>query len=278
MGYLAYPLTLNGATLVYQRFLSPAFAIAAITASPRLRTIEASPFAGPRVYRLAKFVAAIVPLALLLVVWPAFAEEGQNYRSVRTLVPLIEKGSAVATLTIDMSKAHGFVKSSMGMRAVTERGGRMLFSFSESPIAPVMFDRRWEWSEPIARVITNQNDFCPAYDFTRFRYVLFQTNEVQVEQIATLSMKPEAKLLEQDGEWALFESKLPIVPLETADGVAPSPCPNGTLGARLHDTSVLLHDLHARLDSERRMHDPAAAKNAAPIPSILNPETPPSSP
>ena len=261
--YVGYPVTLNGATLVYHRFLPPAFAVAAIVVSPRKLADPRTPFLGPRIYRLAAFMAAIIPLASLLIVWPAFADQGRNYRDVGKLIPFIAKGSAIAAIASDTTDNHGFVRPTMAIRAVADRGGRMLYSFSESPIAPVMIDKRWEWAEPIERIIPNENNLCPAYDFTRFRYLLFHSTDVQLEYIVSQSLKPEAKLVESAGEWSLYESTLPLVPLETPEGAAPAKCPHGSLGTRMQVTSTELRDLLSNTKREGAITKP---QGAPPIP------------
>jgi hypothetical protein len=245
IAYVGYPVTLNGATFVYHRFLPPAFAVAAIVVSPR-KAREAGapgPFAGPHVYRLTAIFAGVAPLASLLVVWPAFADQSRNYDDVKKLIQYVAKGSAVASIAGTSQGDHGFVKPTMAVRAVAERGGRMLYSFSESPIAPAMIRKEWEWAEPIERILPNEHQLCPSYDLTRFRYVLFHTSDAQLEYIVTQALKPEAKLVEVAGSWALFESTLPTVPLETPDGAAPSPCPHGNLGERMQRTAAILREM-----------------------------------
>jgi hypothetical protein len=251
--YVAYPVTLNGATLVYHRFLPPAFAVLAIVVSPRKHVVgEAGDvhFVGPRVNKLAKIFASVIPLASLLIVWPAFADQSRNYNDVKKLIPFVAKGSAVAAIAGSVPSNHGFVKPTMAIRVVAERGGRMLYSFSESPIAPAMIRPQWEWAEPIERILPNEHALCPAYDLTRFRYVMFHSTDVQLEYIVTQSLKPEAKLVEVAGDWALYESTLPTVPLETPDGKAPSPCPGDTLGGRMQKTAAMLRETMTRSKGE----------------------------
>ncbi len=247
VAYLAYPLTLNGATLVYQRFLSPAFVVAAIALSPRARRDSAGRAAPFALHPLTPFLASVLPVASLFVVLPAFAEQGQSYRDVRALLAHVAKGSAVIALGGGAREApHGFARATMANRVIAERGGRMLFSFSESPIAPVMVRPDLHWAEPIARIVPKETELCPAHDFKRFRYVLFRTNDVQLEYLLAQSLRPEARLVDVAGDWALFESTLDVVPLTSHDVRAPSPCPGGNLGARLGKTSA---ELRAQLDA-----------------------------
>jgi len=211
--YFAYPATLNSATFVYHRFLPPAFAVAAIVVSPRQLAIADAPRIDAHVHRLAALFAGIAPLASLLIVWPAFADQSRNFKQVERLTPFIAKGSAIAEIATGNMTTHGFVKPTMAARALTDRGGRMLYSFAESPIAPAMIHKEYQWAEPIARIVPKEANFCPSYDLTRFRYVLMHTNDAQLEYVVTQALKPEARLVETAGDWALYESTLPTVPL-----------------------------------------------------------------
>ena len=245
LAYLAYPLTLNGATYVYHRFLPPAFALGVIALAPRReisRTVEPS----RRLHALTAFLALVLPLASLLIVLPAFAEESQNYRDVRRLSPHVTKGSAVMILA-GTARTHGYVRATMGNSVVAERGGRSLFSFSESPIAPVMVRPAARWSEALSRIIPDNGRLCPAHDFKRFKYLMFHTNDVQLEYLMAQSLRPEARLVDVAGEWALFESTLDVVPLTAHDVRAPEPCPGDTLGVRLGKTAA---DLRRMTDTE----------------------------
>jgi hypothetical protein len=236
--------TLNSATFVYHRFLPPAFAVAAIVVSPRrIDATRDTPRVDVRIHRLAALLAGIVPLASLLIVWPAFAEQSANFAQIEKLTPFIQKGSAVAAVAAGSMSTHGFVKPTLAVRAVTDRGGRMLYSFAESPISPVMIRPEYQWPEPIERIVPNEANFCPAYDLTRFRYLLLHTNDAQLQYIVTQALKPEANLVETAGEWALYESTLPTVPLMSPDSKAPSPCPRGNLGARMDRTAAALRNV-----------------------------------
>jgi hypothetical protein len=243
LAYLAYPVTLNGATYVYHRFLPPAFALGAIALAPRGRRPVDRP---RRLHPLTTFLAMVLPLASLLIVLPAFAEESQNYRDVVRLSPHVTKGSAVMILA-GTARTHGYVRATMGNRIVAERGGRSLFSFSESPIAPVMVRPAARWSEALSRIIPDNNRLCPAHDFKRFKYLMFHTNDVQLEYLMAQSLRPEARLVDVAGEWALFESTLDVVPLTAHDVRAPDPCPGDTLGVRLGKSAA---DLRRMTDTE----------------------------
>jgi hypothetical protein len=221
--YLAYPATMNGATYVYHRFLAPALALTLISGAPRGRL---------GLDRVSRGLCALLPVATMLVLWPAFIESSRNYDDLEALLPLIDKASAVATIAT-APNYNGYVRGSLAVRAVTERGGRMLYSFVESPIAPVRFARDKEWVNPVERVESDQHEFCPRWDLTRFKYLLMNTPKMELQYLATLALKPEARLVATRGEWALFESTLPVVPIDAPDALAPAACREDTIAARM---------------------------------------------
>jgi hypothetical protein len=223
VAYLAFPaITSNGATYVYHRFLAPALALGFVSAAPR----------GVALHRVPRALCALLPAATLLVLWPAFVESTRNFDDLEALLPLIDKGSAVATIST-APNYNGYVRASLAVRAVTVRGGRMLYSFVESPIAPVRFARDKEWMNPIDRVEVDEHELCPAWDLTRFKYLLMITPQSELQYLATLALKPEAKLIATRGEWALFESQLPVVPVDAPDALAPALCLKDTIAARM---------------------------------------------
>jgi hypothetical protein len=228
--YLTFPVSMHGANLVYHRFLSPAFALALIAASPRR-----SSGGPPPVGKVTPALASIGPLAMLAVILPGFAESSRSYQDVQSLLGKIAPGSAVMTLQGSQVNADVMflLKPSMAVRSVTERGGRALFSFVESPISPVIFARAYEWSEPIDRIVARDAGICPRYDFTRFRYLLFMTTSAPTQYVATFALQPDARLLGQAGNWALYESTKPVVPARSPDGPGPGGCPSGNLNARM---------------------------------------------
>jgi hypothetical protein len=108
-----------------------------------------------------------------------------------------------------------FSTATVATRVVAVRGGRALFSFSFSTVAPVMLRPEYEWIESQNRVQKDALNFRPAYDFKHYRYVILHCNEIALATNSALAMAPEGKLVDASGDWMLFESTLPVVALDT---------------------------------------------------------------
>ncbi len=226
IAYLAMPLALNGSTLVYHRFLAPAYALVVIGAVAGRASRGA-----PRPAAIA--LACALPLAVLLPLLPRFAESARTYRDLDALLPLIEKGSAVAQL--DLSPRPPSVVAPIpgaGARALAERGGRLLFSFTDAPAAPVTTTPELQWNEPVLRLTHKPLAFLPAHDLQRFRYVLVRQTDADSVGLMVSVFEPEAKLVARSGQWMLFESTLTVVPLASPDVALPTPTP-ATLHGRI---------------------------------------------
>jgi hypothetical protein len=207
VGYLVMPFSLSGATLVYHRFLMPAFALAALTTAPRLPL---------RPHRIACLLAGLLPVATLLMVWPDFADASQSCSELDKLIAQIKPGNAVAQVYLGGARPDRvFSTATVATRVVAVRGGRALFSFSFSTVAPVMLRPEYEWIESQNRVQKDALNFRPAYDFKHYRYVILHCNEIALATNSALAMAPEGKLVDASGDWMLFESTLPVVALDT---------------------------------------------------------------
>ena len=216
--YMAFPMSLNGATLVYQRWLPPAFAIIAVVAAPRRLWAQQT--------RVAAFGAAALPVATLFVAGASFADSDRQYRELDAIIGRIEPGSAVAeinlgpgdpTRTYSLSPADG--------RIMATRGGRLVYAFTDSSVSPVVLRRRFQWNESLVRVGYDAWAFCPAHDLKRFRYALLRTHDPVLRWLASYSLAGEARLIAESGEWVLFESKLPLVAVTSPDAPLPVPRP-----------------------------------------------------
>ncbi len=250
--YLAMPVNIHGATLVCHRFLAPSYAILVICLAPR----------GPHAAlgRLTRFALATTPIGMLLLTWPAFIDVGRSVEDMDKLLPQIEMGSAVAQLeTGPRAPERPDAVASVSARVLTTRGGRMLFSFVESPIFPVMFAPEHEWDEPIKRMLFDHFKFCPSQDLTRFRYVLVHAQTAGMALATALAMRPEARLVDAAGEWTLFESKLPQRSLMSPD-VPAEKCP-ASLGARMQ--SALKQAQPDATNTQAVIHDGSSADAGA---------------
>jgi hypothetical protein len=202
--YLAFPLTLNSATLVYQRWFPPAFATLVLVAAPRDLWIRPA--------RISRLITVLLPLATLLVTWPSFADSGRAYQKLEELLPFIEPGSAVAGL--DLGPGDPTRTFSLGPsvgRVLAERGGRLDFAFTDSPISPALMPKSYRWNEAAMRVGFDCWAFRPEQDFKSFRYVLVRTSDANVAALAQIVLAPEGRFVATAGEWVLFESTLPVI-------------------------------------------------------------------
>ena len=210
IGYFAFPATLNGATLVYQRWFPPAFAVFAVVAAPRDLFVRRA--------RVALVAVFTLPLATLLASWPSFADSSRAYRELEPLLARIEPGSAVAGLDLgpgDPTRTYSLGPASG--RILATRGGRLAYAFTDSSVSPVVLPHRYQWTESLLRVGFESKNFRPGQDLHRYRYVLVRATRTDVGLLSIRLLAPEAKYVAGDGEWLLFESTFPVVPLLSHD-------------------------------------------------------------
>jgi hypothetical protein len=203
--YFAFPLTLFSATLIYQRWFPPAFAVMVIVAAPRDLWTRAA--------RVARLVAFALPPATLLVAWPAFADANRAYQDLETLLPLVEPGTSVAALNLGPGDpSRTFSLGPFGGRVLATRGGRLDYAFTDSPISPVVIPKKYRWSESTIRLGFDCWAFRPAHDLKSFRYVIVRTPDPRLIELLQVAMYPEARFVATAGEWTLFESTLLVIP------------------------------------------------------------------
>jgi hypothetical protein len=224
--YLAFPLTMrNGVMLVYQRWFQPAFAILAVAAAPR--TLWA-----PRA-RIALLTALTVPVATLLAAWPPFADSDRAYRDLETLVDQVEPGSAVAKLDfLPEDQQQNYLLVNADGRILAERGGRLVYAFTDSPNSPVLLAPRYQWNESLLRTNLNSWWFMPQHDLRLYKYALFRTRDPFLASLVTFALSAEAEPIAEAGEWVLYRSKLPVVPPASPEPAMEDPRPD-TIGARI---------------------------------------------
>ena len=208
--YFVSPETLNGATLIYHRWLPPGFALLAAVCAPRDLWTEPG--------RVARVALAALPVATLLATAPSFADSDRQHRALAQVIEQIEPASAVAT--VDLGPADPTRRYSLGAaggRILATRGGRLAAGLADSTIAPVVIPARYQWREPSVRMLFDPWSFLPAADFRRFRYLLVHASDADLAWVAVASLDPEARYTATSGEWMLFESRLPVVPLVSED-------------------------------------------------------------
>ena len=174
-------------------------------------------------------------LAMLFVSIPGMGDADRRFRELDGVLPLIERNSAVAQLDLT-PHSPGAVAPIPGAaaRALAERGGRLLFSFTDAPTSPVVMAPSHQWNEPVQRLAFNPLAFSPPHDLRLFRYVLVRlsVDAARLGPIIVSLMTPEARLVANSGEWLLFESTLDVVPITSAEP-ARGPSASPTLRTRL---------------------------------------------
>jgi hypothetical protein len=215
--YLAAPSTIKSTTLVYHRFLPPAWSILAAGGAARTAKVA-------RV--LPRALCATVPVASLLIAWPTFVDSDHVYSDLDALLPRIETGSTIMALNVGPDPPNRLWSPMVAMgHVVAVKGGRSLFDYTQSPVSPVSqrFDKIW--AEPLARLELHPFRLRPGWDLTRFRYLLISTQKPTRAAALTLAMRDDATLIASSGDWYLFESRLPLVPFDTPDTPVPVPRP-----------------------------------------------------
>ena len=229
--YLVGPFAFNGAMLVHERFLAPAFAIGAVAVARHVDL--GGPLGRSGESALIRVFGAILPLAALSVQLPHYFDAARNYHDMERLFERITPNSSVAAVDLDKNQGgRPFTVASGLSRVLVRRGGRVLYSFSESTVAPVILAPRFQWNEPSARIMLDNTKFRPKHDFTRFRYLLLHSSNPGRIATVRAAVGEEASFVAVTGEWALFESRLPVVPLDAPDVPLPTPRPE-TLARRL---------------------------------------------
>jgi hypothetical protein len=78
------------------------------------------------------------------------------------------------------------------------------------------------WELPF-RLSTAPDTFAVDTVFRIYRYLFAWADDPRVEEVLTEALQPEARLLGREGNWLLYESTLPVLPLPTPDSLLPSP-------------------------------------------------------
>ncbi len=244
--YLAAPANVKSTTLVYHRFLPPAWAILAIgVAQPRNKPIRP----------LAPVLCAALPIASLLIAWPTFVDSDHIYSALDCVIDRIDVGSAVLTLNVGPSPHNRLWNPVVAMgHVVATRGGRSLFDYSQSPVSPVAQRPEKQWGNLFDRVQVSPYELRPDWDFRQFRYLLLTTPRPTLAEAITLALKGAARLIAQKDDWYLFESELPVMPIDSDDVPLPTPHPP-TLRRKLKDLAKELEAEDAA-QTERPLQSP----------------------
>lgn len=211
VAYFAFPMSLHGATLVYHRFLPPAWAIGVLAAARPIAGAE-----GP--HRLAPAAAVTTSLAALLVAIPVFLDADTCFRDLDTVIAPMEMGQAVMEVELGPTPPNRlFSPTTAEGRAVTLKGGRSFFDYTLSHISAAYMKPEYHLPYTYKRLGENAFLFRPEVDLKRFRYVIIHTRDPMRGAAAITAMYPEARFVTHKGEWFLFESNLPLLPMDAPD-------------------------------------------------------------
>jgi heme exporter protein D len=230
--YFVAPANFHGTTLVYHRFLPTAWAIFVVCAGAGI---------GSGLRPPVRLLCGALPIATLLVAWPLFADSHRCYSDLEPLIDRIEVGSSLATLNLGPRAQYPLWSPTDAMgHIVALRGGRSLFDYTLSPISPVTQRADKQWTNFVTRLDGNPFDLRPAWDLTRFRYLLIYTTNPGLAEVVTMAIKDEARPVAHSGVWYMFESRLPRVAFDSDDAPAlPEPHP-ATLRKKLRELAVQL--------------------------------------
>jgi hypothetical protein len=210
VAYFVFPRTLNGATFVYHRWFAPGFAILVLAAAPRDLFVREA--------RVARLAIAAFPIATLLLAWPSFADSDRSYRALEPLIQQVPLGSSVAGVDLGpMDPSRNYSLGPASGRILAERGGRLVYAFTDSAVSPVVMANRYGWNESLVRVGFDSYSFRPAQDMYRYQYLLARAAEPPLALLAIRAMTREAELVGSNEEWLLFKSRVPTVPLTARD-------------------------------------------------------------
>jgi hypothetical protein len=209
VAYFISPATADGATMVYERFIGPAWGLFALTVAPRGRAT-----------RLASFAPAGVPLGILVLSWPQFVDSDRTYKNLVALQAEIPQNSSVALASVDRAVYHTRIYSaSTGpARTIADRGGRTNVALVMSPISPVQIRREWRWDELDRRVVfSGSRALTPGHDLKRFGWVIAQSRDPETRDVIIEAFKPDAELVDVKGEWLLLRSTHEQMPMRSRD-------------------------------------------------------------
>jgi hypothetical protein len=220
--YLVFPMSLVGTTLLAHRFLPPAIACLVVACAPRSSS------------RVGVALAALVPVALVAVEWPGFVAADRTARDLDAIIARIPPNVAVAQLDFTpRPRGHVAPVPGLASRVQAERGGRMLFAFTDTPPNPVYVRREWQWNEPVLRLADAPYALVPDHDARRFAYLVARNTDPGTRALVARALAPEYELAEPRGAWDLFRSTMPLAPLASPDVPLPAP-PVETLAERVN--------------------------------------------
>jgi hypothetical protein len=149
-------------------------------------------------------------------------------------VELTDYRSAVILVDVGAAPRRLFSASTLEGHVMALRGGRTLFDFTRSPIAPAFQNPAYAWDEPWRRLQLQPVLTRPQLDMDRFRYLYLHCVNRALHPVAATALEPDARLIAMRGEWSLYESRHLKFELDSPDGEMPYPRPH-TLRKRMKD-------------------------------------------
>ncbi len=224
--FLGFPMSLGGNTLLAHRFLPVAALFLVVACAPRVAT------------RRYAIVATLVPLVTLGLLARTYAENDRRQRDLDAVLAHLPMGVAVAQLDLTpLPSGRVAPVPGLASRAQAERGGRMLFALTDMPPNPIYVRADARWNEPMLRLAHAPFAFMPTHDARRFAYLLTLNRSPAGRPRVRAALAPEDELVASEGEWDLYRSTLPTVPLDAPDAPLPSPPPE-TLADRVNRHAI----------------------------------------
>jgi hypothetical protein len=215
--YLVAPANIKSTTLVYHRFLPPAWAIFAVAAASGTRNV---------LRLVPRAICAAVPCASLLIAWPTFVDAQHIYSDLAVLTKHMARGSSVVCVDLGPDPEYRLWSPVVAMgHVVAENGGRSMYDYTQSPISVVSQRPDKQWSDVVERITGRTFMIRPRWDLTHFRYLLILTPQPTLGIAASLALRDDARPIASSGNWYLFESTHALSPIDAPDAPLPSPAP-----------------------------------------------------
>lgn len=224
LSYVVLPYSVNYGAFLYARFVAPAWICLVIGLAPARAT------SSSRLVALA--AAALAILALV----PELRRADRIARQLAPIFAHVERGSAVAVLHYGATPRAAFSPTALGARVLAERGGRLLGSFVDYPVSPVVIAEPYRWDETLLRVNGDPRELRPAFDLDSFRYLLLEVEDEPVARSLFVALAPDARLVARSGDFLLFESTHAVRPPASPPLPLPEP-PPPTIRERVYDVA-----------------------------------------